>query len=262
MEASLIIPFYKDISALELILTALNSQSALGSFEAIITEDDNAPETTAFLEKFTPTVNFPIIHLTHEDLAFRKCKAINEAIKVATTDYLIFIDGDCIPHQHFIRQYIKEKEEKKILYGRRVNLSESFTKKILQTKKLEMLNLFEMLISKSTRVKEALYIPFMPGIFKSKRQFWGCNWAILKKHLLEINGYDEDYTEYGFEDLDIYKRLDMMGNQLKSVKYQCIVYHLFHKTRAFNEVVNRTKEMYEKKMQEGKAKCLNGIEKL
>ena len=48
MEASLIIPFYKDIPGLELILIALNKQSAKGSFEVIIAEDDNALTTKEF----------------------------------------------------------------------------------------------------------------------------------------------------------------------------------------------------------------------
>src|ERR1051326_8993412 len=53
MLASLIIPYYKDIIALELILTALNKQSAKGQFEVIIAEDDNAAETKEFLVKIS-----------------------------------------------------------------------------------------------------------------------------------------------------------------------------------------------------------------
>ncbi len=261
MDASLIIPFYKDISGLELILIALNKQSAKGRFEVIITEDDNAVETVNFLNKIAPELNYPVKHIFQEDIGFRKCKALNDAVKIAKTDYLIFIDGDCIPHQHFIKQYLKEKEERKILYGRRVNLSQKFTQKLLQTKSLWLLTIINMLFSGCSRIKEALYIPWMPDIFKSKRQFWGCNWAINKIHLEEINGFDEDYGEYGFEDLDVYMRLHMAGNELKSVKFQCIVYHLFHKTRAFEEVMNRTKNIYEEKMQRKDPRCIHGMER-
>lgn len=262
MEASVLIPFYKDIPALDLILDSLNRQSAICRFEVIIAEDDDAPATIDYLEKKKSACKFPIQHISHPDKGFRKCKALNDAVKVATTDYLIFIDGDCLLHPKFIEQYLMEKEENKILYGRRVNLSEKITQQLYKDKKLGRLHFLNLLFSGSTRVKEALYLPFMPAFTKSTRQFWGCNWAILKKHFLDINGYDEDYIEYGFEDLDIYKRMEKAGYELKSVKFQCIMYHLYHITRSKPDVVERMKNLYESKMKEGFIRCKNGIEKI
>ncbi len=262
MQASVIIPLYKDLKGLELILLALNRQTAAGSFEVIVAEDDNAPETIAFLQSLMPTLRYPVIHISHQDRGFRKCEALNNAVKKTTADYLIFIDGDCIPHKNFVEQYLKEREDNKILYGRRVNLGEKITAKLISSKDLGLLSFIRLLFTDSTRVKEALYIPFMPAVFKSKRQFWGCNWGILKKHFEAINGYDEDYTEYGFEDLDIYSRMNMAGFVLKSVKFQCIVYHLYHKTRAFDELMNRGKMMYEEKMKAGRSECVNGLKKI
>ncbi len=262
MPASLIIPFYKDIPALELILLALNKQSAKGSFEVIIAEDDNAAETVSFLQKAVSTLDFPLQHVSQEDMGFRKCKALNNAVKIAKYELLIFIDGDCIPHKHFVKEYLKEAEEKKILYGRRVNLSEPFTKELLNTKNINKLNLFNLIGTGSTRIKEAIYLPFAPGFIKSKRKFWGCNWGVLKNELLAVNGFDEDFAEYGYEDFDIFWRLDKDGCRLKSVKYQAIVYHLHHKTRAHDEVMNRVQILYEQKVQIGNIRCKNGLEKL
>ncbi len=261
MQASVIIPLYKDLKGLELILKALNNQSALGRFEVIVAEDDNATATIDFLKGMCLSLNFPIKHISHEDKGFRKCKALNDAATIADSDYLIFIDGDCIPHRHFVKQYLKEKEENRILYGRRVNLDEKTTNRLKQSGDLSILNFRQLLFTESSRVKEAIYLPFMPDALKSKRQFWGCNWAILKKHFLYINGYDEDYILYGFEDLDIYSRMDKAGFTLKSVKFQCIVYHLYHASRADGEIVSKMKKLYEEKMKQGKYRCINGIEK-
>jgi cellulose synthase/poly-beta-1,6-N-acetylglucosamine synthase-like glycosyltransferase len=262
MLASLIIPYYKDIVALELILTALNKQSAKGDFEVIIAEDDNASETKNFLAKSIPLLNYPLQHVTQEDKGYRRSKALNNGIKVAKANFIIFIDGDCIPHKHFIKEYIKEKEEKKVLYGRRVNLSEKFSNELRKTKSLKKLNILSTAFSKSTRVVEGLYIPFYPERFKSKRQLWGCNMAVLKKHLIEVNGFDEDYVEYGPEDLDIYCRLSKLGCELKSVKYQAIIYHLYHKTKGLDDVIKRGKTIFDQKMNAGLIRCINGIEKL
>jgi cellulose synthase/poly-beta-1,6-N-acetylglucosamine synthase-like glycosyltransferase len=262
MEASLIIPFYKDIPGLELILLALNKQSAKGRFDVIIAEDDNANATRDFLSAISPTLSFPIQHTTQDDIGFRKCKALNMAVKIAASDFLVFIDGDCIPHRHLIKEYLQSKEKKKVLYGRRVNLSQSFTETLLKTKNLNKLNFLSLLGTGTTRIKEALYIPFAPEFAKSKRQFWGCNWGILKEDLLAINGFDEDYAEYGYEDIDVYIRLYAAGCRPKSMKFQAIMYHLYHKHRATNEMMNRGEIMFEQKKQSGIYRCKNGIEKL
>ena len=44
MEATVIIPYYKDWVGLELILFALDQQTSKGKFDVIITEDNNDRE--------------------------------------------------------------------------------------------------------------------------------------------------------------------------------------------------------------------------
>jgi hypothetical protein len=46
---------------------------------------------------------------------------------LAKGDLLVFIDGDCVPHKHFIKAYINNFEEDVMLKGRRVMLSERLT---------------------------------------------------------------------------------------------------------------------------------------
>ncbi|UAY50995.1 glycosyltransferase [Ferruginibacter albus] len=262
MKASLIIPFYKDLKGLELIFLALNKQSAKGAFEVIIAEDAEAKETIDFLLTIKPSLQFPVLHTSQEDKGFRKCRALNNAVKLANSDYLVFIDGDCIPHNHLIKEYLALKEKNKVIYGRRVNLSQSITEKLLYTKNIGILTLLNLLTSKSSRVKEGLYLPFVPRSMKSKRQFWGCNWAVLKEHLFAINGFDEDYTEYGYEDIDTYNRLYAIGCRPESSKFRAIVYHLYHRHLGNDDVMARMKSLFEKKQAEGLFRCKNGIEKL
>jgi cellulose synthase/poly-beta-1,6-N-acetylglucosamine synthase-like glycosyltransferase len=261
MLASLIIPYYKDIPALELILTALNNQSAKGDFEVIIAEDNNAPETILFIEKIRPLLLYPLQHIAQEDIGYRRAKALNNGIRIAKGELIIFTDGDCIPHKHFIRSYLKEIEEKKILYGRRVNLGQKISLQLLHTRSAEKLNLLTIALAGSTRVAEGLYLPFYPEVWKSKRQLWGCNMGVLKKHLVEVNGFDEDYAEYGPEDLDICTRLQRSGCALKSVKFQAIIYHLYHKTRALDDVMQRGKQLFDEKMKAQGWFCKNGLVK-
>jgi len=75
-----------------------------------------------------------MIHVWHEDHGFRKNQILNKAIAIAAGDYLIFIDGDCIPHKEFVKEHYCNKALKTCLTGRRVNLSESLTNKLTPEK--------------------------------------------------------------------------------------------------------------------------------
>ncbi len=233
MKVSLIIAFYKNTLFLDLILEALRTQSNM-NFEVIIAEDDNDLNSKKYIDEKIKTLPFTLIHVCQkEDKGFRKNQILNEAIANSNNDLTVFLDGDCIPHKHFIKEYLKNVEENKVLFGRRVMLDESISDKLKDTYNYKYLSLFNLLKSKSTLVEEAIYIPFIK-IFK-KRHLCGCNWGILKKHLIEVNGFDEDYQKAGVgEDVDIEWRLLGKGFKMKSLKHKAITYHLYH-ARTYSE---------------------------
>lgn len=266
MQASVVISYYKNIPKLELILLALNDQSAKGSFEVIISEDDNAADTVKFLSEHKNDFSFPVIHISQEDEGFRKCRALNKAIISATTDFVIFIDGDCIPHKNFVQQYIRAKKNGTVLYGRRVMLSESISGSLLQKKNLSVLNIFNLLLKGCKRIEEGFYLPWIPQslVKKTSGRLLGCNMGISKKDLLAINGFDEDYiAPGGGEDSDIEWRLQSLGTStFYSMKFRAIVYHIYHKERFSKEMELSNETILNNKISRGFFICKNGIKKL
>lgn len=262
MKVSVIISYYKALDNLKLILEGLQRQSDM-RFEAIISEDDNNPETFDFLKVHGADYDFPIVHVHQEaDLGFRKTMMLNKSIRASNTDFLIFIDGDCIPATQFIKAYINATIPGHILWGRRVMLGKSYTEKIKQAMSIEGINLLSLISSDSTKVKEAIYSPYIPLGFKT-RGLVGCNWGIMKKHLVDINGYDEDYIlPVAGEDNDIEWRLEAIGIQKKSMKNKAIVYHLYHPRSYSQEGIDINTKILIDKMEEGIIKCHNGLEKL
>ena len=193
---SIIISYYKALSNLKLILKGLNRQSVY-DFEVIISEDDTNKETISFLNENRANYNFPILHnYQNEDQGFRKNMMLNKAIGSANAEMLVFIDGDCIPHKHFAKEYIREKESDSILVGRRVMLGSRISKTIQKEESLKKLNMISLLTSNSSKLKDGIYSPFIP-LTSKVRGLVGCNWGIKKQHLIDINGYDEDYTSAG-----------------------------------------------------------------
>ncbi len=263
MKLTIIIAYYKAIDNLKLILMALNNQSNKG-FELIVAEDDNNDDTTNFLSDIKGLYNFPITHINQKvDNGFRKNEMLNKAIIKSKTEKLVFIDGDCVPHKHFVKNYLNSMKELAIYEGRAVMLDEKITDDIKKTQSLKKLNYFNLMFSDSQKIKDGLYFPLFPLTIKTKgRGLVGRNWGIFKKSLIKINGFDMDYIYAGVgEDVDIEWRLKAIGLKTKSMKNNAIVYHLHHRKGYSEEMVKFNYELFYKKQKENNILCLNGIKK-
>ena len=262
MKLSVIISYYKNIENLKLILKALNNQS-IGGFEIIISEDDNNYDTLDFIDKNKSNYSFPIQHLNQkEDTGFRKNEMLNRAIMAAKSDFVAFIDGDCIPNKQFVKEYVKNLKKDSFMSGRAVMLSKEISEKIVKNQSLKDLNFFSLIFSGSSKVKEAIYFPFFPLTYKI-RGMVGRNWGIHKQNLIDINGFDTDYVFAGVgEDVDIEWRLMANGVKRKSIKNKAIVYHIYH-DKVYSEVnVGNNYKKLEEKKKLNNIKCLNGILKI
>ncbi|MFA7272889.1 MAG: glycosyltransferase [Crocinitomicaceae bacterium] len=262
MESSLIISYYKNLPNLALILKGLLVQSRK-NFEVIVAEDDNAAETIEFLREWSLKADFPIQHIAQQkDDGFRKNQMLNRAILASKSDALIFIDGDCIPHRHFIKAYQKAISKGKILFGKRVNLGPIISNEIQKANSISRITLLNVLKSDSDKKKEGIYFPLLSLKIKDTGLL-GCNWGILKEHLVAINGYDEDYISAGVgEDVDIEWRLTSIGLKMVSMKNKGIVYHIYHPKGYSDESVQANYKLLKEKKSAGHIACLNGLKKL
>jgi cellulose synthase/poly-beta-1,6-N-acetylglucosamine synthase-like glycosyltransferase len=247
---TVIICVYKNIKALQIILDGYARQS-FTDFEIIIAEDNNSEGVKQFVTKAKQQYSFPIIHLSQEDNGFQKCKILNCAIAESTTNYLIFTDGDCVPHHHFVKEHWLKRTEKIAHFGRRVMLSETFTNMVYKDSSILFhKNLLGTLRKyKCTRLDASIYLPWIPS--KHKMGLWGCNWSIYKKELVKIGGFDEDYNLPSIgEDVDIEWRLLRAGLQIKQRKYSFIQYHLWHPLNYQN--ADKMTKMLQSKMKKAK----------
>jgi len=262
MKISLIISFYKNLENLDLIFQGLALQSEK-DFEVIVAEDDFSLETLEFLSVKKSSYFFPIQHISQKlDDGFRKNEMLNRAIQVSKCPALVFIDGDCIPHRHFIKAYAKAISKGKILFGKRVNLGPVISQEILEDKSIQKINLINILKSDSDKKKEGIYLPFLSLKFKDTGLL-GCNWGVLKEYMLKINGYDEDYISAGVgEDVDIEWRLRAISLKMVSTKNKGIVYHMYHPKGYSDTTVQANYRILDEKKKLGNIQCLNGINKL
>jgi len=258
---SLIVSFYKRLDILELIFQSLDNQS-YNAFEVIVAEDNNDDQTIEFITNERLKHSYRILHVAQEDKGFRKNMILNEALKIASFDTILFLDGDCIPHRNFIHQYYKNVVNGNAFFGRRVMLGEIFSSKLLYNRDLRSLKISRMLFSDTKNIEEGIYLPWFRIIKKGYRGVLGCNWCVRKQDLFDVNGFDEDYVHACVgEDNDIEWRLRLNGVRFNSLKHKAIVYHVFHKENYNNEASVLNNALFEQKKRLQKAQCMNGIEK-
>ncbi len=273
-KVSIIISVYNKTRELELILYALSVQS-FKEFEVIIAEDGRDAGMEEFIGNRKREFEFPVIHLTQDDIGFRKNKILNEAIRRSTSEYLIFFDGDCIPHSDFVKSHYENKVENTVLCGRRVNLtkkiSESLTKESILNRDYEKIRIADAIFSTLNRDKRDFNFNIEEGIMiknpslrkaltNEDEHILGCNFSIPKNLLIRINGFDENYEGPGLgEDSDIEYRLRLINAKFKSVRNLAVQYHMYH-PKTIEEEMNMK---YFKQVKERKEfYCRNGLEKV
>ncbi len=248
---SLIIAVYKNRDALSLIFQGLERQS-FRNFEVIIAEDDQSPEIATLVAIQQEKRLFAIKHVFQEDKGFRKNKILNAAIREASGTYCTFIDGDCIPHKHFLKDISKHLQEKVVLAGRRVMLTDRMSKNLLRKQNFKgHIGYWRLAFSGCKHAEKGLHLPFFNVSNSKKQGMFGCNMTISKNDLIRVNGFDEIYERPSVgEDFDIEWRLRMSGCCVKFLKYQNIVYHLWHKQNYDDTDASINTEIFRKKQQE------------
>lgn len=239
VDCSLIISFYNRIDYLKLVFAGCERQT-FRSFEIILADDGSNQNVVSEIESLSTQISFQLKHVWQENKGFRKNRILNTAIRASSSNYLIFIDGDCIPHYKFIEEHYLNSSPKHCLTGRRVNLSEKFTQKlnyenvrggILEKRVLPLV--IDGLIGKSFDVEKGTYFKnkFLRSYFnRKKRGLLGCNFSIHKQNIERINGFDERYQAPSIgEDSDIQFRLELLGITVKSLNNIAVQYHLYHK---------------------------------
>lgn len=260
MKTTLLISTYNWPRALQLVLYSVKHQYVLPD-EVVIADDGSSQETGMLIDRLAKKFPVPIVHVWQEDQGFRRTSILNKAIAKATGDYLIQVDGDVILSPNFVKDHLEVAQANCFVCGSRVRLNQKITKRILDSMdtKLRFWNMPFSYVANSFR--SHLLRKFLAFRYAKRiEHLRGCNMAFWKKDLLNVNGYDENLTQWGHEDSELAYRLHFAGVKKKALKMGGIVYHLYHKESSkANEQAHRAR-MEEVKRQHI-SRCQNGIDK-
>jgi glycosyltransferase involved in cell wall biosynthesis len=275
MKISVIVPTYNRPKALKLCLLSLASQSIMPN-DILIADDGSTAETRDTVLEMQEKLKhaFPVKHVWHEDIGFRKPKILNETVRQSAGDYLIFIDGDCMAHRHFIRSHVENSSPEAILSGKRVEIGKELTMRLLDRgtilNSFNLRLLWDAAMSRSRKVEEAIMIRNRYLRHMTHRDritddgVWGCNFSLYKDLFISINGCDEDFLDGSIEDNDLGIRVLNQGKQVRSVRGLAIIFHLWHNSSwSFeNDKYQHNLAILKRRIANREAVCKNGIRKL
>jgi glycosyltransferase involved in cell wall biosynthesis len=267
-QLTLIVAVYNNAKALHYIFAALKRQSFL-SFEVIIADDGSGKEIADVVNQAKGTLPFRIKHLWHADKGWRKNTMLNDAIRESLSEYLVFIDGDCLPSRHFLLDHFTYREQAKVLLGKRVEHGSRWAASLslakIESGKFERYlpaDLIDAALGKSVRLEHGVRITnsVVQKMIGKSTGILGSNFSTFKEHLIAVNGFDESYDGPGFgEDTDIFFRLNLIGVTGKSLRNLAIQYHLWH---PLTKVPDRNRLRFEEMMKRSDPRCRNGLRKL
>ena len=236
LQASLIISTYNHPEWLQRCLWGFAFQDRL-DFELIVADDGSGVATRELIEAMAPRLPYPLRHVWHEDHGFRKCTILNRGIEAASTDYLIFSDGDCVPRADFISQHLRLREPGRYLGGGYCKLPMDLSLKVDHDVIARGLhtNLGWLKANGLPRKKRSLKLWARPGwrerllnaITPTPPRWAGNNASGWKTDLVRVNGFDERMT-YGGEDLELGERLTNAGVTGKQIRFSAVCIHLDH----------------------------------
>ena len=223
---SLVISTFNQPAALAKAFEGVRRQTRLPE-EILISDDGSDEPTRELVKEFSESLPAPVKHIWHPHDGFRKTAILNQTVAAAAGDYLIFTDGDCVPHPKFVADHAALAEKNFWVQGRRCFVREEFVP-AFSAETIPALGW--MLAGKISGATKGIRLPF-PIIRRDTKQrgIIGCNMAFWRADIFAVNGYDEDYTGWGTgEDSDIGTRLYHLGRQRKFVYGRAITFHLNH----------------------------------
>jgi glycosyltransferase involved in cell wall biosynthesis len=220
---SLIVSTFNQPDFLRLILCALVNQVDT-DFELIIADDGSNEETKKLIEKFERKQHIAVTHIWHEDNGFQKSQILNKAALASKNEYLVFLDGDCIPRTKHIQDHRSLARKNRIVGCSRVLLDETLMSHTLNN--------------------------------QLEAHCWSL-WKVLgfriSGHLdfLAIGGFDESFTGWGYEDSELAARAIHSGCLVRLGDYRGTVFHLWH-TEVSREEAKSNKSSLEETLESGR----------
>jgi GT2 family glycosyltransferase len=202
----------------------------------VVADDGSLPGHVQALRAGRPDFPCPLLHVWHPDAGFTAGRARNLGALHAQADYVVFLDGDCVPSRRFVSGHRQLAEPGFFVNGSRVLLSQRLSAQALAGHgALQGLHAADWLRWRAAgdinKLTHLLYWPGAPHRVERRFHWKGirsCNFGVWYRDLEATNGFDESFSGWGHEDADLVLRLHNHGSLRKNGAFATEVFHLWH----------------------------------
>jgi GT2 family glycosyltransferase len=251
--ASVVITTYNRSDALLAVLDGLALQTDR-NFEVVVADDGSLPAHLTAVFESPVARNLRVTHVWHPDVGFTASRIRNRGVTASSGEYIIFMDGDCVPEVDFIAWHKLLARTGFFVNGSRVLLSAELTSRVLMgiekiCDRSPWFWALQRVQGHASKLSGLIRLPDWP--FRIDRTFsWkgirSCNMGVWRSDFERVDGFDESFVGWGHEDADLVLRLHNSGVARKNGFCATEVFHLWHRDAARLQESQNAKRVIER----------------
>ncbi len=236
---SVVITTFNRSDALLAVLEGLTQQTDK-NFEVVIADDGSRPEHVAAVLGSSCAKSLKAVHVWHPDVGFTASRIRNRGVGATQGNYIVLMDGDCIPAVDFIARHRLLAQPGFFVNGSRVLLSHRLSCRITQegekiSRKSTLYWVKQRMLGDASKWGGLLRL--RDGMMRVNRgKPWigvrSCNMGVWRQDFETVDGFDESFVGWGHEDADFVVRLSHAGVRRKNGFLSTEVFHLWHEEAA------------------------------
>ena len=169
------------------------------SYEILLVDDGSTDGTGEYAQQLAATAPCRLVYLHQEHRGFGLARGRNLGIRHAQGPIVLFIDDDIVASPQLLSEHVKTHA--------------AHADHVVRGWVNHVPNL------------EDIRQPSFTMDDISTAFFWTSNVSATRKHLVQAGMFDEEFNEYGWEDLELGMRLKALGLSMKYNK-RAVVYHI------------------------------------
>ena len=227
LSLALVVNTFNQPEYLSRVLRAVQGQTRQPQ-ELILADDGSEPETGQVFNQWRREQRFRCEHVWQPRGGFRRSAILNKAIAISAGEYLVFLDGDTVPHPRFLADHHRLAQPGTLVQGHRALIekrgAEYFGRGVFERDRRRTILAWQL-----RGLKHAFRWPRSSRRYRDDlRGTRGCNLAIWRSDLIRVNGYNEAFVGWGREDSELVSRLMNAGVRRVDVRGWALCYHLWH----------------------------------
>lgn len=255
---ALIINTFDQPDYLARVLVAVAGQTSAPD-EVFVADDGSGEATRLVYAKWAGNQGRRAAHVWQPHEGFRRARILNQAIARTGSEYVVFLDGDTVPHPEFVADHRSLARKGAFIQGHRALIQQRGAGWFgLDGFKRDRRRAFWR--GQLEGWKHAFRWP--RPLLRPRtdlRGIRGCNLGIWRDDLIRVNGYNEAFIGWGREDSELAVRLMNAGVQRLDARGWALCYHLWHPPASRTGLVAND-ELLAEAQKAGVTRCQRGLD--